>query len=168
MKKSAIVVMIVSLLLFAATTGILISMSKIDKQTEDTTTFYTATVIGVDITNTGKNISAEIHTNEYNTSLLISVNISKNISMDDVRDLKKGQTIFFGIEKKKARQMNEVEFVNITALKTDTKEILSLEEYNTCIHDSAYPARIAGIVLASAFLFLSLFCYLKIKRNENS
>ena len=64
MKKSAIGVMIVSLLLFAATTGILISMSKIDKQTEDTTTFYTATVIGVDITNTGKNISAEIHTNQ--------------------------------------------------------------------------------------------------------
>lgn len=167
MKKSKIkiVIMIVSLLFFVATIGLMISMSKIDKQTEDTTAFYTATVIDVDVTNTGENVFAEIHTKEYNTSLYISTNIGKNIRMDDVSYLKNGQTIFFGIENIKVQQMNKVEFVNITSLKTDTKDILSLEEYNKCIHNSVYPARIASIVMASLFLSISLFCCLKIKKN---
>lgn len=106
--------MIASLLLFVAMIGLIISMSKIDKQTEDTTTFYTATVIGVDVTNTGENIFAEIRTKEYDTALYISTNISKNIRMDDVRNLRNGETIFFGIENIKVHQMNKVEFVNIT------------------------------------------------------
>ena len=119
MKKSKIkiVIMIVSLLFFVATIGLMISMSKIDKQTEDTTAFYTATVIDVDVTNTGENVFAEIHTKEYNTSLYISTNIGKNIRMDDVSYLKNGQTIFFGIENIKVQQMNKVEFVNITSFK---------------------------------------------------
>lgn len=167
MKKSkiSIVIMVVSLLFFVLTIGLMISMSKIDKQTEDTTTFYTATVVSVDITNTEENIFAEIHTKEYTTSLHISTNISKNIKMNDVRKLKNGQTIFFGIENIKARQMNKVEFVNITSLKTDAKDIFSLEDYNECIHNSAYPARIVSIVMASLFLSISLFCYLRIKRK---
>ncbi len=163
--KIKIVIMIVSLLFFVATIGLIVSMSKIDKQTEDTTTFYTATVIDVEVTDTGENIFAEIHTKEYNTSLHISTNISKKIRMDDVKNLSNGQTIFFGIENIKVQQMNKVEFVNITSLKTDTKDILSLEEYNRCIYNSAYPARIASIIMASLLFFISLFCYLKIKRK---
>lgn len=165
--KIKIVIMIVSLLFFVVTIGLLISMSKIDKQTESTTTFYTATVISVAVTDMGENIFAEIHTKEYKTSLYISENISKNIRMDDVRNLRNGQTIFFGIENTKVQQMNEVEFVNITSLKTDTEDILSLEEYNKCIHNSVVPARIAGVIMASFFLFISLLNYLKFKRNRN-
>ena len=166
-SKSKIAIMIVSLLLFVAMIGLIISMSKIDKQTEDTTKLYTATVIGVDFANTGENMFAEIKTKEYNTSLYISTNISKNIRMDDVRNLRSGQTIFFRIENIKVQQMNKIEFINIISLKTDTKDILSLEEYNKCIYNSAYPARIASIVMASLFLSISLFCYLKIERNKD-
>ncbi len=169
MKKSKIkiAIMIISLLLFVATIGLIISMSKIDKQTEDTTTLYTATVTDVNITNTQKNVFIEINTKEYNTSLHISTNISENIDIEDVKKLKKGQTIFFRIENTQVHQINEVEFVNITSLKTDTKDILSLEEYNKCIYNAARPARIASIVMASLFLFISLFCYLKIIRQSN-
>lgn len=159
-SKVKIVIMIVSMFLFAATVGLIISMSKIDKQTENTTTFYTATVSDIDITDTGEKIFAEIHTKEYSTSLQISTNISKNIKMDDIRDLKNGQTIFFRIENIKVEQMNKAEFINITSLRTDAKDIFSLEEYNKYIHDSAYPTRIASIVMALLFLFISLFCYL--------
>lgn len=166
-SKVKIVIMIVSMFLFAATVGLIISMSKIDKQTENTTTFYTATVSDIDITDTGEKIFAEIHTKEYNTSLQISTNISKNIKMDDIRDLKNGQTIFFRIENIKVEQVNKAEFINITSLRTDTKDIFSLEEYNKYIHDSAYPTRIASIVMALLFLFISLFCYLSIKRNTS-
>ena len=168
MKKSKIkiTVMIISLLLFVATIGLTISMSKIDKQTEDTTTLYTATVTDVNITNTQKNIFIEINTKEYNTALHISTNISKNIEIEDVKKLKNGQTIFFRIENTQVHQINEIEFVNITSLKTNTKDILSLEEYNKCIYNAARPARIASIVMASLFLSISMFCYLKIIKRK--
>ena len=167
MKKSKIktVTMIMSLLLFVVAIGLNISMGNIDKQTEDTTTFYTATVISVDVTDAGENSFADIQTKEYNTALHISTNISKNMGMDEVRNLSNGQKIWFGIENTKAQQMNKVEFVTITALKTDTKEILSLEQYNQYIHDSAHPARIASVVMACFFLVISVFCYWNIKKN---
>lgn len=157
--------MVVFLLLFVATVGLIISMSKIDKQTDATTTLYTATVTGVDITDMGDKASAEIHTREYRTSLYISTNIAKSIKMEDIRSLKDGQTISFRIENIKVRQMNEVEFVNIVSLRTDTKEILSLDDYNKFIYNSAYPARVASVVMALLFLTASLFCWLKIKRK---
>lgn len=167
MKKAKIniVIMIISLLFFIGTVGLIISMHQIDKQTEDTTTLYTATVSGVDITDTGENIFAKIHIKEYNTSLHIDTTISKNISMDDVRNLENGQTIFFRIENIKVQQMDKVDFLNITSLKTDKNNIFTLEEYNAFISDSAYPARIAGIITAILFFSISVFCYLKINKT---
>ena len=120
-------IMIASLILFLVSIGLIISMNEIDKQTTDTTTFYTATVSNVDITDTGKNISAVIKTQEYDTDLHISVNICKNINMDDVSALKNGQTIYFTVEKIRAAQMNEVIFLPITSLETNTEEIFSLD-----------------------------------------
>lgn len=95
--------MFVSTILFIATIGLIISINKIDKQTENTTTSYIATVIDVDITDTGNGVFAEIYTNEYNTTLYISTNICKNIRMDDVKNLEKGKTIFFRIENMKVK-----------------------------------------------------------------
>lgn len=167
-SKIMLVIMIVSMLLFVVTIGLIISMSKIDKQNEDTTSLFTATVSGIDISDIGEKISAKIHIKEYKTSLQISTNISKYIEMDDVRDLKNGQTIFFRIENIKVEQMNIVEFINIVSLKTNTKDIFSLDEYNKYIYNSAHPTRIASIIIALLFLFTSLFCFLKIKRNMNT
>lgn len=157
--------MIVSVLLFVVMIGLIISISEIDKQTESTTTLFTATVDGVDITDTGERVFAEIHTKEYDTSLFISANICENIKMDEIRDLKDGQTLFFRIENINVKQMNKVEFINIVSLETNTKDIFSIDEYNEIVSDSAYPARIASIVTALLFLFISLFCFLEIKRN---
>ncbi|MBE6727771.1 MAG: hypothetical protein E7562_03885 [Ruminococcaceae bacterium] len=163
-SKINIFLIFVFLFLFVATIGIIISMNNIDKQTKETTTLYTATVSRIEITDTEKNISAEIHTEEYDTSLLISTNICKKIKLDDISNLKSGQTISFRVENIKANQMNKVEFINLISLKTDTKDIFSLEEYNKYIHDSAYPARIASIAMASLFLLISLFLFFKNKK----
>lgn len=159
--KKNVIIMWVSFFCFVVTLGLIISISKIDKQTNETTTIYKATINDVFITDTGNNLFVEICTKEYDTSLKISTNISKNIKIDDITDLKEGQTIFFQIENIKVKQMNKVEFINITSLKTDTKEIFSLEEYNMYINNSAYPTRIVGIVMALLFLFVSIYCWNK-------
>ena len=166
--KIQLIIMIVSFVFFIGMIGLLILMRDIDRQTEETTSFYQATVTSVDIANTGSDISARIYTNEYDTYLLITTDIAPNINMDDVKDLKNGQTIFFGIEKIKAPDMNKVALIDITSLKTETKVIFSLEEYNQYMHDSLYPSRIAGAVVAALLLCLSIFCFLKIRRNRKN
>lgn len=143
-------------------------MSEIDKLNENNTTLFTATVNRVDVIDSGDGIFAKIYVNEYDTCLQISTNICKYIEIDDICKLKNGQTIFFRIENIKVEQMNIVEFINVVSLKTNTKDIFSLDEYNKYIYNSAQPTRIASIIIALLFLFTSLFCFLKIKRNMNA
>jgi len=166
--KIQLIIMIVSFVFFIGMIGLLILMRDADRQTEETTLFCHATVLGVEINDTGKAVSVEIFTDEYDNSLHISTNITKNICMDNVKNLKKGQSIFFGIEKTNAAYMNEAAFVSITSLRTDTKVIFSLEEYNQYMHNSLYPTRIAGAVVAALLLCLSIFCFLKIRRNRKN
>ncbi len=161
-----IVILVISILFFIGMIGLMIFMSQIDKQTEDTTTYYAATVTEIWINRIENSIYAEIHTKEYDSALQISTNITKNINMNDVKDLKNGQKIFFRIENIKSDQMNKVDFINIVSLKTETKDIFSLEDYNRYISNSAYPARIASVAVVLLFLFISLFCFFSIKRKK--
>lgn len=165
-NKTKIIVMFVSTILFIATIGLIISINKIDKQTENTTTSYIATVIDVDITDTGNGVFAEIYTNEYNTTLYISTNICKNIRMDDVKNLEKGETIFFRIENMKVKQMGNVRFVNIISLKTETENIFTLNQYNKSTSNSVFHTRIAGVAMSLFFFFIALFNYLSVRKNK--
>lgn len=162
------ITMFICLLLFLVMVGLLIFVSKVDQQTQKTTTSYTASVSSVQITQTGKNSTAEIYTNEYTTSLHISSAIYQNINTDDLKNLQCGQTIFFSIENGYVQQMNKVDFLPITSLKTDTNDILSLEKYNQCMHEAAVPARIVGIIAAVSLLIVSLSCYVKNKRARRN
>ena len=162
-QKIRIVFSIVFLFLFCATIGLIISMSQIDQQTEKTTTACRATISHIEINDTGKEMFVEIHTEEYRSSLLISTNVSKNIKMKEIGELKKGQTISFRMENKNAEQIDKVEFLGIVSLETDKKCIFSLEDYNKYIQESAYPARMASVAMSVIFLFLSLFFWFKFK-----
>ena len=159
--------MIIFALLFFVFIVLIISISKIDKQTENTTTLYTATVSRVNIVDTGRKIFTEIHTKEYKNSLLIDTDVNKNINISDVENLQSGDLIFFRIENIKVKQINSVEFINIVSLKTQSKEVFSLEDYNQYIFKSAYPARIICFTLALASLLVSLIFYWRQKRQEN-
>lgn len=165
-SKSRIVLMFVFLSLFVVTVGLILSMRNIDNQNENTTILHTATVDYIDVTNTGDSVYLEIYTKEYRTSLMISTNISWRINIEDVKNLKEGQTIFFRVEKTKANQINEVSFINITSLETETNCIFSLKDYNQIMHASAYPTRMFGSVMALIFLSISIFFYYKIKKTR--
>jgi len=160
-KSKTKIIMIVSTLVFVVTLGLVVSLHGIDKQTEDTTTLYTATVSGVAVVETEKTMHIEICTKEYNTFLLVSTNISPNINLEDIKELKNGQTISFRIENRKVGQMDKVNFINIVSLKTDTKSIFSLEDYNEFVYDFAYPVRLAGISIVVLSLVTLVFCLFK-------
>ena len=107
------IMLVMSVILSIGSIGLVIMMSQSYRQTEDTTTYYSATVSYVNATDTGESTYAEIYTEEYETVLEILPNICKNINMDDVKNLKIGQRIFFRIQSIKSNQMNEVFFVDI-------------------------------------------------------
>ena len=165
-QKLKYIIMIASFMLFIGMISLLVFMGDIDRQTDETSTTYTATVTGVEITNTGKDDIVEIFTKEYDNTLHISTNISDNINLNDIKDLEHGQIIWFRIENTMAQNLNKAAFVDIISLKTDEKIIFSLDEYNQYMRISAYPARIAGIVFSLLFLSISVFCFYKIKRNR--
>lgn len=161
MFKRKIVVSTISIFFFMVMLGLMISLNTIDKYTEDTTTLYTATIDIVEITDTGRNIYCKIHVSEYDTSLQISTNISKNIEIDKLKGLEKGQIIFFRIDTDKTEQMNNVAFVDIVSLRTDDIELFSLDEYNSYIYDEAKPARILGFMLMLVSLIIFIMCILR-------
>lgn len=172
-SKTKIVILIVSMLFCAGTFGLLISMINIDKQTESTTTFLSATVDAIKITDTGSKIYVEIHTKEYHAVLLISTNITQNIDLNDIRNLHNGQKIFFRVENSKIGQMNnvtdqtnDVNLINIISLQTETNNILSLEDYNQYIKNAAYPARIACVMMALLFLSISFINFISIMKQR--
>jgi hypothetical protein len=160
-KKLTVTILIFSMLFFLGTVGIMISMTPIDKQTEDTTTDYSATVSNIQITDTGKSTYVAIQTKEYDSALQISTNISDKLNMDDVRRLQEDQKIFFRIENTKAGQMNTAQAVHIVSLQTEQTDIFTLDDYNAYMKQAAYPARIASMIAALGFL--AIFCIFLIR-----
>lgn len=172
-SKTKIVVWIVSMLFCVGTIGLLISMINVDKQSESITTFLSATVDAIKITDTGSKIYVEIHTKEYHAVLLISTIITQNIDLNDIHNLHNGQKIFFRVENSKIGQMNNtadqtnnVNLINIVSLQTETKDIFSIEEYNQYIKIAAYPARMAGVAMALLFLSISIINFISIMKQR--
>lgn len=169
MKKNINIILLFSAFVLLGTIGIIFSMIHIDDQTDNTTTYYSATVFKVEITNIKEDTFAEIYTKEYESNLRLSTNICENININDVRNLKNGQKIFFRIENLKSEQMNKVEFINIVSLKTEEKDIFTLDDYNNYISAAAYPTRIASIVVALLSLSVSIYCvFYKIIENQGT
>ena len=166
MRKVLLIILVCSVFFFLVTIGIFISMFQIDKKTEDITIEYSATVRRIHINNSVKNKWVQIETEEYDSSLYISVNISKNIDIRKIESLKQGEKIFFRIVDTKAEQLNSVDFVDTVSLKTETNDIFTLEDYNHFMRVSARPARIADITVALLLLVVSILCFVFIKRNS--
>ena len=161
------IIIVVPLLISVVVMGLLVSMSKIDKQTEKATTLFKATISDISVTNTGKRTFVEIYTKEYKTVLYIANSVCKHIEIDEIKSLKKGQIVNFRIENAKVEQMNQVEFINIVSLGTDFEECFSLEDYNEYIFESAIPSRVIGVVISSASLIVSIiFCWKTKKKTK--
>lgn len=162
-KKMRILLVILCLVFSFGATGVWIFMNSIDKQTEENTTEFATTISKVEIIDTVENGYIEIYTNEYNYTLHISSNVSKNIDMNAVSDLQKNQTIFFRVENKMLDFLEEIDFCNIVSLRTSEHEIFSVSNYNEYIQNASFPARAMSLVVAGAFL-LSAICFIFKKR----
>lgn len=162
--KTAKIIMIIAFSLSVVFFILLISMRNIDRQTENTTTLFAATVEKTVINTATDKPHAEIHTVEYGNWFYITQNIGSNINIDDLKTLEKGEKIYFRIENKKTKDINNVIFIDIVSLKTDDKNIFTIEDYNKYMHDAAVAPRIAGIVLSLSLFCVSFCCFIRIIR----
>lgn len=147
-KRLAFVFVLVLIVGFIA---VLISMGKIDKQSEDTTTLFSARVSYVSVRNEGKTSYIEIGLYEYDNAIVLPM-ISSEIT-NEVIGIKRGEEVYFRVDNAKVGQMNIADYVDIVALRTETGNILSLEHYNEYMRALAKPGRISGCV---AVLILTL------------
>lgn len=68
-KNTNKIAVIIFSLILVVSTGLLISMGGIDRQSEDNTVLFTATVKSTVFMDTGENISVEINTEEFKAGL---------------------------------------------------------------------------------------------------
>lgn len=134
--KSAILT--VSVIILIMSIIVTVDFKKNDRQSEGTTTAFSATVKNVVVTETETKLYPKIYVNESETCLLIN-SISKEINLDIVRNLQPGQKIYFRIEDYKAEQLDGAKIVDIVSLRTDTQVIYSLDDYNRHFNETVYP-----------------------------
>ena len=80
--------------------------------------------------------------------------------------MQRGQTIFFRVEKIWLKQIIEREgwpFIHVIAIRTEEDEIVSLDDYNKQRIEGRVAPTIAGSVVVSIFLLLSIHCALLLK-----
>ena len=159
-------IMIVSLCIFVVFALFLMVAIRLHTQTEETTTSYTATVNEIRFNGTGNGINIEIYTEEFNNYLLISEDISKFLDMNDIKELKKGQTVYLTIENYEAEIIEDALFVSINSLKTDAQEIFSLQDYNEYMFKNALPAEIMCTVSALISLIVFIYSFCKYRKAQ--
>jgi hypothetical protein len=167
-RKVLIVIIAMSLICFIGISGNLIIMTDFDKNTDENTVMFSATVSEITINDTGEQINAEIMTNEYSTALWISGTVCENINIDDIRDINKNQAIRFRMAESKANQIDYADFLDIISLETESKVLFSLEDSNEFFYKTALPARIVSIVADVAILAIVVFCIVSLRRNGRS
>lgn len=161
MKKSKKrVPVILCFVFFLGMIGLLVSMYSADKQTDKTVTVYSTTVSDVGIIDHEKSFSVYIFSKEF-PPLYIAITPDQTACLEDVRALQPGQTIVFSVENYRNEKVNQALFVPIVSLKTEQKDILTLENYNEMTHRTFIPMRISGVVAATVFLLLAVFFFVK-------
>ena len=159
--------LVISIIFFVGFLVIFLAVISDYKQSNETTTLYTATVSRVDIADTGTQLFVNIYTNEFDNYFSISSNITKNISIDSIEEIKNGQKIYFRIKNTIVKDIDKVIFLPINSLSTETKNIFSLEDYNKYLQKESYPARIVCIIMAIIFLGIAILSYIKIRARNH-
>ena len=163
-KKMMIVVLILAAVFFIGTVGVLVHIDRDGKLSVENTALYTVTVRGVQITGTSQLPSVEIDTEEYTNSLYVAATVVKNIDLRLLEKIKPGQKVFFRIKTSKCGLLNNAEFIDVVALKTNEADIFNLPQYNRFFNQAAYPAKISGVVVAGLFLLLQACMLVLLKK----
>ena len=165
--KRKSVLLAVSVLILIMFIVVTVHFKQNGRQSDETTTAFSATVKNVVMTETETKIYPKIYVNESETCLLIN-SISEEIDLNIVRNLQPGQKIYFRIENYKAKQLEEAKIVDIVSLRTDTQVIYSLDDYNRHFNESVYPrSRTTSYIFIALNAAVIVLTYLSMKKQKS-
>ena len=158
-KIFTIVILIMSLWLILGGIAGLTVMTNIEKPSDDNTIEFMATVKNVEIRVLNSSKDGVVRTEEYSTILVVP-NVEKTVDINDFNNLQSGQTIFFKIDNIWADQFEEMMGCQIVSLRTEKKEILTLNSYNEYKGRREFRAVLTVIIFCPILLLISIHCIL--------
>lgn len=161
-KKIITVIGIISLLIFGGIIANIFIMNTKQNLSETNTTEFLGTVKNVATTGTGSDEYGVLCTMEYEAKLYI-YHINDFIDTSEFINLQPGQLIYFRIENAWLDTFDEINFVNIVSLRTNEKDLISLNNYIKFMDKQQRNAIVISIVTAILFLLIFIYCMLCLK-----
>ena len=161
-KKIITVIGIISLLIFGGIIANIFIMNTKQNLSETNTTEFLGTVKNVATTGTGGDEYGVLCTMEYEAKLYI-YHINDFIDTSEFINLQQGQLIYFRIENAWLDTFDEINFVNIVSLRTNEKDLISLNNYIKFMDKQQRNAIVISIVTAILFLLIFIYCMLCLK-----
>ena len=152
MKNKRIKIFFICLMLIFSVgmLGILLMLNGADKIKEADTVSLPVTIQHVESDNSaGNGDFIIIDTYEYINLFRVPIEFSDRLQSIG---LKPGKKAYLTIQKDDEKQLNEAFFVNVVGLSCDDEVLISIDEYNRCVHESIAPTRIAAIAAAVGLL----------------
>lgn len=150
---------IVFMILFSA-------VKSFGNMTEDNTVLYVATVRSIERKTIGDNgTEIMIHTEEFPNAFRVMGRLCSALGTDKMFNIEKGDKISFRIEATESSLLSEeTAFVNIVSLRTNDAELISLNEYNSIMHETLMPTKTANIVLIVILFGLAIYFFARAKK----
>lgn len=161
-KKLTIAIGIISLLMLGGIIANIFIMHTNESLSETNTTEFSGTVKNVATMGTGNDEYGIICTGEYESRLHI-YHINDFINTNDFISLQPGQMIYFRIENTWLDTFGEMNFVHIVSLRTNERDLISLNNYNNLMDKQQLIAIVVSIIAAILFLFIFIYCMLSLK-----
>lgn len=152
MKNKRIKIFFICLMLIFSVgmLGILLMINGADKIKEADTVSLPVTIQHIESDNSaGTGDFIIIDTYEYIDLFRVPIEFSDRLQSIGLKPGKKG---YLTIQKDDEKQLNEAFFVNVVGLSCDDEVLVSIDEYNRCVHKSIAPTRIAAIATAVGLL----------------
>lgn len=156
MKLKKFLPYFIVLLLFFGMAGNLVSVILSDKLSEISTVERSAVFDSAECVDSGKDISWIIHVKEPEGTLLIPATIGNYIDKSAINALQAGQAISYRMDLANDDLYQQDGTAHIVALKAG-QEILSLDDYNSIMHQEKQPALIAGLVFEAVLCVLLIY-----------
>ncbi len=168
-NKAKRIILIVNGFLIIGLLGCSIVMSQDSRISESDTSEYTATVTKTETVGTGENIHVKIYTEEYKNYWVIISNIATRIDLEPINSLSPGQSITLRIRREAVAALNNgsTEFIDIVSLKTDSTEIITLEDYRNISSAAMVPAKISICIFNSLLIIATVILIIRMKKKQN-
>lgn len=166
MKKT---IMIAIAIIFSISMIInLINLNNDELLSDSNTMELSATVTRVEILESSYEKTFVIHTKEYGDKIRLHLK-SDFAESDDIANIGKGETIYFRVKNIWAEKLDSLSFFEIVSLKSEKKEIISVDEQNEEILSQRQQATITSVImLVGVCAICSVFIARSVKQKKTS